>query len=158
MSRLSDDLLRCARSRVAEPTRCREADLRRATSDLYYALFHRVCEAIVEPLVLDPASPIFKSAYEGLYRSPDHATLEKRCKHVASTKEDFSDATRRFAKQLASLKNKREIADYNPLAQIKISAVRNDLTTVESVLEEFGKLGALERLKFAMFVGIAGRK
>jgi hypothetical protein len=50
-TRLSNQLLAVAKARLAETAARNEANLRRATSDLYYVHFHALCEALVEPWV-----------------------------------------------------------------------------------------------------------
>lgn len=47
--RLSEQLLRVAEARINDTVLRSEANLRRAVSDMYYAMFHAVAEAFVEP-------------------------------------------------------------------------------------------------------------
>ncbi|MEO1138284.1 MAG: hypothetical protein AAFW87_02400 [Pseudomonadota bacterium] len=130
--------------------------MRRATSDLYYALFHRVCEALVQPIGLLPESTAFVETYRTLYRIPDHAFVAQRCKEVRS--HSFSEAIASFGQQIVVMRTKREDADYDPMKRFAISVVNNDLSTVASVIKGFGKTDPVEQARFAYFVSLKGRK
>lgn len=151
---LSKQILESGRMRISAPQS--EADLRRATSDFYYAMFHRICEALVEPLLKDEPDPAFKDTYCTLYRLPEHALLERRCKEVQS--HDFSIAIKRFAQHVVALKNKRQIADYDPLERFVISDVRNDLEIAERAILNFDRAAPQERARFAFFVALEAKR
>lgn len=144
-----------ARKRVAVPQACTEGDLRRATSDLYYSLFHRICEALVEPIGSDSTHPAFVDTFRTIYRLPDHALIERRCKDILS--QDFSNEVKRFAQHVISLKNKRQSADYDPLDRFAISDVRNDLDIAETALDGLDRATPQERTRFAFFVSLDRR-
>ncbi|WP_129590305.1 hypothetical protein [Roseovarius nitratireducens] len=146
-----------ARARIAETDARNEANLRRATSDLYYAMFHAVCEALVEPLGAIPDSEAFIETYTNLYRQLDHGYAEKRCRAVTQDKH-FSLEIVRFSKLFITLKNKREKADYHPLEMFKFSVVKNDLETTETQLRAFWEAGSSERASFSCFVGLRFRR
>lgn len=154
--RLSVDLLRCASRRFFVPTECTEADLRRATSDIYYALFHVVCETLVESIGNEPENQAFVEIYRALYRLPDHQYLEKKCKEALSAR--FSIAVTTLAQHLISMKNKRALADYDPLEQFELSAVANDLRLAESAITGFRCLDPTERSRFAIFVALETKR
>lgn len=109
-SRLSEQLLLVAEARLSEDKVRNEANLRRATSDLYYAVFHAICEALVEPLGRHPENKAFIEAYTKIYRQLDHGHAEKRCKKVLEEK-SFSKEIQGLAEIFTTLKNKRESAD-----------------------------------------------
>jgi len=153
-SRLSDQLILVAKARIAEQEKARnEANLRRATSDLYFAVFHAVCFTLVEHLGGDPSNTTFKELYERLYRQVRHDNVEKRCKQIAQGSE-FPEPLRKFAKHCVTLKNKREAADYHPLETFAISVLRGDLEITETRLREFWNADPKERATFAFHVGL----
>jgi uncharacterized protein (UPF0332 family) len=153
LRQLSDEFLECARRRLRTPAREKlEAELRRATSDLYFSMFHAVCGALVEPLGFDHETPGFDTVFISTYRQPDHGRLEKHCRDAQAKMSAFADPLKQFATQLSALKNKREQADYNPLSRFKFSTVNNDLQTVESVLDRFWRTDAKQRARFAVFL------
>lgn len=153
---LSKPLISVAKRRLSSTEDRTEADLRRCVSDLYYSLFHAVCEALIEPVQPDPDNRASVETYLTLYRLPDHGYLEKKCKEV--TDHRFSKEIRQFSIRLISLKNKRQAADYDPLAKFSISSVRNDLALAESALEAFWRAEQIDRARFAFFVSLRGRK
>jgi len=146
-----------ARARISETAARNEANLRRATSDLYYCVFHAICEALVEPLGIVPDNEAFKETYTNLYRQLEHGYAEKRCREAAQN-ELFPVELSRFAKLFVSLKNKRERADYHPLDQFRISVLKNDLETTETRITDFWRAPASRRAHFACFVGLRFRR
>lgn len=158
MRQLSEQFLECARRRATTPIAERtEGDLRRATSDLYYALFHALCGALVEPMGVNAESAAFREPFLSIYRLPEHGFVEKRCRDAQAETSGFSDPEKRFAKAFVSLKNKRTQADYDPLARLAISTVRNDIQLVESVLAEFWAIPSVDRVAFAYYLAVKGR-
>ncbi len=155
-SLLSEQLLSVARNRLSGSFHS-EANLRRATSDLYYAVFHAVCEALVEPLGAAPASRAFKETYRSLYRGVDHGNAERVCREIIKER-GLSQAITSFAKQFVSLKNKREDADYDPLQRFAVSTVKTDLATTETRLREFWAAPMTERSAFACMVALRRRR
>lgn len=156
MRQLSDEFLECARRRLqTEPSLKKEGELRRATSDLYFALFHAVCGALVEEFVFDGETESFREVFLAIYKQVDHGRLEKNARRVAQKKPSFSEPLTAFAKQISAMKNKREQADYDPLAQIKLSTVTSDLQTVETTLQRFWEASLEQRAKFSVFLAVS---
>ncbi len=152
LSLLSDRLLKVARTRLDGRLHS-EANLRRATSDLYYAMFHAICEALIEPFAASPESDAYKTAMRSLYRSVDHGHLERQCK-VLIDEARSAPALLEFAKHFRSMKTKREEADYDPLEKFSVSRVKNDLEVTETRLRDFWAGPAAERAAFAFMVGL----
>lgn len=142
-----------ARARISDSESRNEANLRRATSDLYYAVFHSICEALVEPLGLHPENPAFIETYTALYRQLDHSHAERKCRSLKDSG-GFSHGIIRFSDTFILLKNKREAADYHPLEKFALSAITNDLDRTETHIENFWKVDAAERAAFACYVGL----
>lgn len=121
-----------ARARCADPVVLNEANLRRATSDLYYAMFHTICETLTEPLDVNPDNPHFVRRFTNLYRQPDHGSAE----------------------HFTAMKSKREQADYAPLAKFSLSEVKYDLATTKARLDAYWAVDQVERAAFATIVGL----
>ena len=155
-SLLSSPLLRVAIARINDSAERSEANLRRATSDLYYAMFHAMCEAVVEPFAVQPESEAFLEAYTRLYRQPEHGHIERRCKEI-SRSDEFTLELRRFAKHMVTMKNKRELADYHPLQKFMISVVRKDCEITETMLAAFWAAEPKQRAAFVYMVAINRR-
>lgn len=145
---LSDEILRAAKARIEDEVNRSEGNLRRAVSDLYYSAFHAVCEAFLEPVSGDIESDAYKGHYRELYRQLDHGYAERQCKDI-SQDQSYSEQVRNFARNFASLKNKRVLADYDPLERFSISATRNDYAKTKRVLQEFKTATLDQRARFA---------
>ncbi|MEM9476743.1 MAG: hypothetical protein AAGA71_15720 [Pseudomonadota bacterium] len=152
MKQLSDELLDCAKKRLStEVSSITESDLRRAQSDLYYAVFHAICSALVEPLNAVKLSKAFSRIYVAIYRYPDHGKMEQHARKLGSNA-DLPREVRRTAQAFVDLKNKRQEADYNPLSTHENSIIRNDIQKVETLLRDFWSLSDEVRIDFALQV------
>lgn len=118
---------------------------------MYYALLHAVSGALVEPLQEMSEAPGFKDVFVSLYRKPEHSRIERRSKEVLRDP-NVNPCFKRFAQQLTSMRNKREAADYDPLAQMELGSIARDFQQVETVLKEFWEADAVSRVGFAVFL------
>src|SRR5437879_6207016 len=99
----------------ARPSNPRQADLRRAVSTAYYALFHAIARNNADLLVgVGPKRP--NKAWRRLYRSIDHGPAKKRCGEVAGLK--FPPGIVRCANTFVALQEARHLADYDPTYSI----------------------------------------
>ncbi|MCC6006595.1 MAG: hypothetical protein JJU40_02840 [Rhodobacteraceae bacterium] len=155
--RLSEGFLETARARLNDTGSRSEANLRRVTSDLYYAVFHAVCEAVVEPFPASPENAAFKSTFNLLYRMLDHGQAERRCREIVKEK-GFALGISRFAGHFVMLKNKRESADYDPLGIFDVGIVAEDLRITEARIADFWDSDPAERSAFAWHVAFKPRK
>ncbi|MEM1233520.1 MAG: hypothetical protein AAGH70_05280 [Pseudomonadota bacterium] len=153
---LSSDLVKTAEERCELKPSITEADLRRATSDCYYAMFHAICETLVSVLGSDAGNDAIREAYDVLYRQPDHAYLDKRCREVSRL--DFDPRLKAFARQISEMQNKRHQADYYPLAKFSRTNVFNDVAKTSATVRSFHDTAQAERVRFAFFVSLRGRK
>ncbi len=152
---LSDSFLLCAKKRVSAGHRLTEGDLRRCVSDLYFALFHAICETLAGMIQGDERLPISKEAWLRLYRLPDHAAVAKACDDGRIV--ELSQPVQQFASQFKAMKVLREDADYDASKPFEISEVRKIVQLVETVLANFKSADLQQRLKFAVLVSIKRR-
>lgn len=150
--RLSEQLVACAKARLTDKGTVSEGNLRRAQSDLYYALFHAICDAASETLISGQVSHEQAVTYSVIYRSHDHACIERKCKALRN-EEKWAKSLKRFATLFFELKNKRERADYYPLAQFKKSEILNDYRQVKDVISDFWQIDRETRIQFALTAG-----
>jgi len=118
------DLLAVARLLAAD-VQPSEAQLRRAVSTAYYALFHRVLQAAAGRFMgLDQEN---SAGYALIYRSFDHRHIKAVCEGLdVSTLKDslkrqlgrnaVSQDMRNFANSFPRLQEARHLADYDPQA------------------------------------------
>lgn len=93
------------------PKRPKQANLRRAVSASYYAVFHALCRSNADALVgMGAARPT--RAWMQTYRALDHAQAKSRCKEAGSR--GFPLSIQAFADSFVSLQEHRHRSDYNP--------------------------------------------
>ena len=109
-----------------------DAQLRRAVSTAYYAVFHCILRAAADRFMgPDKAA---SAGYALLYRSFDHRHMKTVCEALqASTlrgrfrrhlrKASVSQEVQEFAEIFGELQDARHAADYDPLASLVISDV-----------------------------------
>ena len=149
---LSDGFLETARERLGPRKGLSESDLRRAVSDLYFAMFHTVCETLASILQNAEHEAASKEAWLRLYRLPDHAHVAKQCDD--GRLRELPNEIQQFAGQFKAMKTKREDADYDASKQFKTSEVRKMLELVESAVNAFKACDHQMQLKFAVFASV----
>jgi len=105
---LAEDFLAISERMLAEGIGSdKQADIRRAISTAYYAVFHRLCELCADALVGKSHSP---DAYTSIYRSLDHGSALQTLKQIKPR----SDIPPRIISNFAELQDARHWADYDP--------------------------------------------
>jgi hypothetical protein len=106
-------------------TRPNEVDVRRAVSAAYYGLFHAVLTAAADQAVGEDFRTL--RIYGFVYRSISHASLRDLCGAIKRVPDKykphvphggFDNHLREFATALIQLYEKRQIADYDPVAPV----------------------------------------
>lgn len=143
--------------RLLTPTRpgfSRQADLKRAISNAYYALFHFVLRAVADEFV--GAGQRRSARYALIYRSIDHRTLRDLAveakKRQASQrfaayvpKGGFEAKLVEFSESVSALRDKRHAADYDPLARFAAADARNAIDMARDAVRQFGEAGEEQR-------------
>lgn len=135
----------------------RQADLRRAISNSYYAVFHAIVTQTADDFVgkTNRASP----RYALVYRSIAHASLRKLCEDVKKTTlpEKYSMYSPRggfgadlsaLATAVVDLQEKRHLADYDPLFRVSMSDAVAVIATGRAALKLFRKASRSPRKAF----------
>ena len=122
-----------------------DAQLRRAVSSAYYAVFHKVLRAGAQRL-MGPGSET-RAGYRLIYRGFTHSRLRDVCKRLAAGplaprmqeqlgRQAVGQDMRGFASYLVALQELRELADYDPQAVFPhsdaISAVEQADVTMQA--------------------------
>ena len=141
---------------VAERGRPRQANLSRAMSAAYYAMFHCLAGCCADALVGASGSSRSEPAWLQVYRSLEHGTARRRCQQV-SRLERFSVETRNFADLFVDLQEKRHKADYDPSSSFPKLIVEGDIVKAEQAIANFRKVSLSERRAFAVYVLLAVR-
>ena len=144
----SDDLLSQAAHLAARgPGRPRQADLRRAVSAAYYAMFHEISDRAVRSILrgADARGRIGSR----VRRAVSHASVLKACKWMVGTTPDvvksmlphdsgdIPSALRLICRYTISLQGERHRADYDFSAPFTRSAADASVAFTQLVLSDF---------------------
>ncbi|MEX1108215.1 MAG: hypothetical protein WEC00_04825 [Dongiaceae bacterium] len=135
----------------------RQADLRRAISTAYYALFHAILTEAADDFV--GKTQRHMPRYTLLYRSIDHKTLRVVCEDVAKPMMPAKYATfqpaggfsldiKAFATALFDLQEKRHTADYDPRFRVRTSDTVLAVATGRNALVRLRRATVAQRRAF----------
>lgn len=128
-----------------------EANLRRATSTTYYALFHCLAKCGADLLIGGGRAARSQSAWRQVYRALEHSSTNK-CGKNNETLKKFPDDVIDFANKFRSMKIKRENADYDPTEKFFKSSVMLDIAEARDVIDRFNSSPRKDRCAFAAFM------
>ena len=142
------DLLETAR-RLAQPgvSQPTQADLRRAVSTAYYALFHCLAAAAADLLTGSDRSP----EWHQVYRAPEHGRARSACRQQGVMR-TFPTAIRNFAETFADLQGARHEADYALEGRYLKPDVLAITTRAEEAIDRFEQADVRHRRGFAVHV------
>ena len=151
MKRLDADLLKTARQLLksaGKAGRPRQANLRRAVSTAYYAMFHALCRMCADAFT--GTSRETREAWRQVYRSLEHNHARKMCRHQDVSK--FPIDLVRFCSAFKQLQEKREEADYDPFASFLRRDVEQLISLAESSMRQLRSVELKHRRAFAAWV------
>jgi uncharacterized protein (UPF0332 family) len=93
------------------PKRPKQANLRRAVSAAYYAVFHSLCRSNAD-MIAGSGNARPGRAWLQCYRAVDHGQAKSRCKDVHA--KGFPPPIQAFADAFVALQEHRHRADYSP--------------------------------------------
>jgi uncharacterized protein (UPF0332 family) len=154
-----DDLLRQAeRLAKLDAKRPRQANLRRAVSSAYYALFHFLVD---ESCRIMMGTQHEQASYRHvLARAFTHATMKQACKSFAGgtlkagavhgLPKTFliASATKQLAEAFVDLQEKRHTADYDLTTRFKRSDVLFRIELAQDVIKDFKALSSSNERRF----------
>jgi hypothetical protein len=131
-----------------------DAELRRAVSTAYYALFHKIAGTAAERF-MGPGQQS-SAGYALLYRGFEHRKIREICEvlEASTLKNKYKFHLRRaavskdmqeFARALPSLQEARHLADYDPAAQFLPVDVASLIDAAELALQAFDRVAADEQ-------------
>lgn len=100
----------------AGPRRPRQADLKRAISTAYYALFHAIAGDAADLLVGRSSEHRSDEAWRQTYRALQHGFAKNACERVRTM--DFPPEIRGCADAFVTLQEARHLADYDPVHRV----------------------------------------
>lgn len=160
----SDHLFDIAK-RLATPPRTgkpRQADLRRAVSTAYYALFHYILGQAADELVGSTSATRQTKTWALIYRGFNHGQMATRSGQVSSPPSplaatDFDGGIGAIAVEFKTLQNERHKADYDPHAVFKLESVNGRIEAAEAAIRRFAGSPRRERKLFLTFLLVGAR-
>ena len=131
--------------------RPRQANLCRATSTAYYAMFHCLATCCADTLVGGSGADRSKTAWRQPYRALEHGTVRRRCSRNDTIRE-FPIEIQDFAEKFIDMQEKRHRADYDPQAAFSKVIVDRDIDVVTRRIQRFNRSPFKDRRAFAIYV------
>ena len=128
-----------------------QANLRRAASSAYYALFHCLAKTCADLLLGGSNAQRGERAWRQAYRALEHRNAKNACRNgaiVAKFPKEIED----FANLFVTLQEKRHLADYDPHARFLKSSVLSDVALAEQALKDFVAQPLKDRRAFCVHV------
>ncbi len=119
-----------------------KADMRRAISTAYYALFHALAASNADLIAGHPQSNLSSYAWERVYRRLDHGRAQNNLRGILNR---LSQTGQSFARTFIDLNEQRNEADYNPNASITRYDTLNTISRAQTALGDFAQLSPEER-------------
>ncbi len=149
---MSDALLDTAQLLLDRPGGSTPADASRAVSTIYYALFHFLAKHCCD-LFVGATEPPPNRAWEHLYRSLNHATIDDRCRNIGKMRsKNFHVDVIEFADFIRQAQWKRERCDYCFNLSPSITSVTNDIAQARDLMQRFLASPETHRRAFAVYL------
>lgn len=150
--KLVDAAIALVRSGVAGNTVIPE-HMKRASSTLYYALFHCLSKSNADVL----AGAGGGDAWTKVYRAMDHRAAANRCRDTRAMA-GFPPEIQRFANMFCTAQEEREQADYNPHFTGRAPGIMIiGALAARTAMLSFNGVAAEHRREFAVYLLIRNR-
>ncbi len=145
-----DDLLSTARRLArASPQKPRQADLRRAVSTAYYALFHAIAHDAAD-LFAGAGGQRSEAAWTHAYRSLDHGFAKGACQRVRGL--GFPSGLCACADAFVTLQVARHDADYDPALRLSRADALTHVALAEEAIAQLRAAERADRRAFAILL------
>ncbi len=151
----SHDLIRIAKQLASGAVggnrgRPRQAELRRAVSTAYYALFHTLARCGADLLGGATRATRSQPAWRQIYRALEHGHAKNQCDRPMMSR--FPAEIRKFGESFAVMQRQRHAADYDPEANFSRSDVLQLIDETERAITQFENAATRDRRAFAIYV------
>ena len=130
--------------------RPRQADLRRAVSTAYYALFHALSHCCADTLAGATPAHRRQPGWQLVYRSLEHGPARNRLDNSAEMRA-FPPAIRQFGVRFAAMQRQRHSADYNPAESFSRHHVLQFIDQTEQAVMDLERCAPAARRAFALY-------
>jgi uncharacterized protein (UPF0332 family) len=143
------DFLRTAEELLAAASgKPRQANLKKACSSTYYALFHTLCVTCANMLIGAQGT---HRAWTQVYRAVEHRVAKDNCRRREMI-ERFPVEIQVFASMFAQMQEKRHRADYDPNERLYKSEVASDIVAARASILAFQSVELKHRRAFAAYM------
>ena len=151
-----DDLIALAnRLATASPSKPRQADLRRAVSTAYYALFHAMAKNVADTMAGAVKANRSEQPWAQAYRGLQHGDARAACEAIRN--QNVAQGIKKSADAFVVLRSARYAADYDPLHRLTRAEA---VLAVQSAKDAIGKLrsaSSKDRRAFAVLLRVRKR-
>lgn len=140
---------------VPGPRRPAQANLRRAVSSAYYAVFHQLARTCADALVGVSRRRRPNRAWVEVYRGLEHGAALNAC--VSAANVAFPEGVKTFADAFRQLQLAREAADYDPMIRLGKLETLGYITLAEDSIAALEAVSRIDRTAFATWVLITTR-
>ena len=150
------DLIRIARQLASGTVggnrgRPRQAELRRAVSAAYYALFHALAHCCADRLAGSGRADRDGAAWVQTYRALEHGHARNQCDN-RSAMSAFPVEIQAFGQRFAYMQRQRQQADYSPSVTYSRRWVMQIVGETEDIITAFESAPNADRRAFALHV------
>jgi uncharacterized protein (UPF0332 family) len=143
-----------------------DAQLRRATSTAYYAVFHKIAQTAARRFLGQDQES--SAAYTILYRGFDHRKMKEVCENLIGPvlreryrrqlrRSTVSATLRDFASSFPVLQEYRHLADYDPSLKFLASEVAAIITAAHGAVDAFERISPEEQTDVLALMLIGAR-
>ena len=136
--------------------RPRQAELRRAVSTAYYAMFHTLAACCARQLARATPASSSQTAWRQTYRALEPGYAKRQCERHDALRE-FPLEIRKFAQQFVLMQFQRHSADYDPEERFLRTDVLNHVQVTERVITQFNAAPRPAQRAFALYVLLRAR-
>ena len=140
-------------TRNGSPT---QAELRKATSVAYYAIFYALCRNTADCFVGAAEAGRSEWAWRQAYRAVDHGFARRQCLNQRVMAR-FPPEIRFFAKNFVWLQEQRHAADYDPSVIIDLEYAQSCRDEAAQSLAALAEASEKDRYDFAVWVTLRHR-
>ena len=142
-------MLAAARKLARSASRPRQADLKRAVSTAYYALFHFLAKECAD-LLVGTGKARTLPCWRHVHRALEHGFAKSACERVVNL--NFPPEIVQFANAFVSAQEQRHTADYDPNAKFTRAEVIAFIDGAELATTDYKKAPRSDKLAFAVLV------
>ena len=128
-----------------------QAELRRAVSTAYYAMFHALALCCANMLVGTTRARRSQQAWRQVYRALEHGYARNQCSNRGMLSR-FPQQIQDFGELFTVMQRQRQDADYDPDAEFFRSGVQAFIDETKRGVTQLGESDARDQRAFAVYV------